>query len=495
MQIAGVVKLVDTRALGARDASRGGSNPSARTNPDEAIGQRQKERSIQMKVQRISGRGTEQSFGAQVPAQQFEAIVAERLAEYARDAKIDGFRKGKVPMAIIRQRFGDDVESSVSSEFLQSALEQALDSQELVLLDFLPERQPKRPPGEPLSLRFTIHGVPKFKVARMDRIQISVPVVELDEADIDTEIEEFRYLLGTRENAEADHEARAEDLIQAELVDRSDSGNPKPIRVSDVFTPTSFRRTWGENAGIEGIRAGEERTIEVTPPEGNAYSQPLTLGIVARAIHKREAADLDDVLKRFGVETETDLRSELRPLVERGMEAGRDRLKTVRLVAKLVEANELKLPDAYVDKTAAAYDAGKAEPLVSSERHVPAEQLARLGIATEVLLSKIATDEGVDVSQAEVASFIRMNLESQGQEAADELHRRLADRNLVEMVAGRIRLAKALGVVANAATVTEETVSRDVMRRMLATIPRPALMPLIPNAAPGGQGAAAGAGS
>jgi trigger factor len=448
-----------------------------------------------MKVKRISGSGSVQSFSAAVPAEQFESVMDGRLNEYARDAKIDGFRKGKVPMTIIRRRFGNEVETAIASDFLQSAVEQALAEHDLVPLDVVPERMPKRAPGAPLDLQFTVHGVATFKVAPFDGLEIDVPVVDVTDADVDAEITEFSYMFGATEPAETDFGARSEDTVVAELFDRSDPANPKRIPVGGLATPKSFQRTWGEAADIEGIRAGEHREFQVSPLPGNCYDKPFTLGVLARAVHKREPASMEDLMKRLSAETEPDLRANVRTMLEHAMTSGSERLKVVRLIDKLVKANRLKLPDPYVDKVAAAYDAGQSSPIVPSEHQVSADQLARSSIVAELLLSKIADDHDIQVSREEIVRFVVQNVDPNQRNAEDVIRQRLADTEVVKMVAVRIRREKALGLAMKEAQLNETQISNDEMRRMMATIPPITLEARMPGSAAGPAAAASGAAS
>ena len=424
-----------------------------------------------MKVQQLSGRDSVQTFGTTIPAEQFETAVDGRLTEYARDAKIDGFRKGKVPMAIIRRRYGDEVEAAIASDFLQSAIEHAVDERKLVPLDVLPERLPKRAPGEPLDLRFTVHGVAKFEVGPFDRLEIEVPVADVTDADVDAELKEFTYMLGSAEVAPADFSARPQDTVVVELFDRSDVANPKRINATGYATPRSFQETWGKEADIEGIRTGENRTLRVSPPAGNCYDKPFTLGIVVQAIHKREPAELPDLMKRLNAETEDDLRSNVRSMLVQATASATERLKAVRLVGELVRANQLKLPGPYVEKVASAYDAGQSGPLVPSERQMGSEGLARMSITAELLLSKIADDKNIQVTRDEIVRFVVQSVDSNHKDAELTIKKHLADADVVRTVALRIRREKALGLAMEEARLTEKRVPNDMIRRMMSTIP------------------------
>ena len=448
-----------------------------------------------MKVQRVSGRGSVQTFSAAVPAEQIESVVDGRLNEYARDAKMDGFRKGKVPMSIVRRRFGDEVEATIASDFLQSAIEQAVSAHDLVPLDVLPERMPKRAPGEGLDLQFTVHGVAPFTVAPFDRLAVEVPVVDVTEADVEAEFHEFTYLFGEVEQAAADFGARAEDTVAAELFDRTDPTQPKPIPTGGFATPKMFRRTWGEAADLEGVRTGEDRTFQVSPLPGNCYDRPFPLGVVVRAVHRREPASQEDVMKRLNVETETGLRDDIRTMLERTLASGGERLKVVRLVDRLVQANRLRLPEPYVDKVAAALVRRQSLPLVPSETQVPAEQLARSTIVAELLLSKIADDHDLKVTRDEIVQYVVRSVDPYQRNAEEAVRQRLGDTDAVRTVAVRIRREKALGLAMQDATLRETRVPIDVLRRTMATMPPVTLAARMPGAAADPAAAVAGAAS
>src|SRR5512144_2425588 len=111
MPHAGVAELVDARDLGSRDESRGGSNPSARTTPDQGMSTASSpihdRRTIAALASRLSpmevtetlSDGLKREFQVQVPAADLEARVTERLGELKDRVQLRGFRPGKVPVA------------------------------------------------------------------------------------------------------------------------------------------------------------------------------------------------------------------------------------------------------------------------------------------------------------------------------------------------------------------------------------------------------------
>src|SRR5579875_343483 len=119
---AGVVELADTPDLGSGGASRGGSSPSART----SLRVRREGFLPLMQVTETLSEGLKRGYTVVVPANDLEARRQAKLSDLARDLRLPGFRPGKVPASVVRQRYGTAVVAEVLQESVSEATEKVV---------------------------------------------------------------------------------------------------------------------------------------------------------------------------------------------------------------------------------------------------------------------------------------------------------------------------------------------------------------------------------
>ena len=145
-----------------------------------------------MQVSLESAAGLERRLRVQVPAERIEKEIASRLANVGRNAKIQGFRPGKVPAKVIRQRFGGQVRQEVLQEVVQSSYSEALVQQKLQ-----PAGGPRIEPenmeeGQDLTYTAVFEVLPEITLKSLNKIKIDSPEVTISEGDFDAMVENLR---------------------------------------------------------------------------------------------------------------------------------------------------------------------------------------------------------------------------------------------------------------------------------------------------------------
>ncbi len=145
---------------------------------------------MQVSVKTTSG--LEREVKVAVPAESFEARVDERIKATANDARLPGFRPGKVPMKEVRRRFGAELRQQVATDMLQSSFADvvrqerlALASQAFISLDNIE-------PGGDLEYTATFEVMPTVQLADLTTLRIGKPEAEITEADIDETVQTMR---------------------------------------------------------------------------------------------------------------------------------------------------------------------------------------------------------------------------------------------------------------------------------------------------------------
>jgi trigger factor len=355
--------------------------------------------SMQVSVEQIGA--LERRMEVSVPKERVEQAVDKRLQQVSRTAKLKGFRPGKAPLKVIRQQFGAQVRQEVVGDLMQSSFAEAITQQKLS-----PAAGPRIEPiaitaGEDLKYRAIFEVFPEITLANVDGLEVVRPVAEVSEADIDAMVENLRAQRPKFD--EVERESRDGDRVTMDFVGLLDGAEFEGSKGTDVAVLLGSGRMLKEfEAGITGMKAGDERKIEVRYPDGyhNTSLAGRTAGfdVHMKKVEDRRLPDLDDAFcLEYGV-TEggiTQLRSEVADNMRRELETNvRARLRQ-QLLDKLLAANPVQVPTSLVDAqvremqldTARRMGAKDASQLPAPEPFVePARRRVALGIVVGELI-------------------------------------------------------------------------------------------------------------
>jgi trigger factor len=311
-----------------------------------------------MQVSVESGEGLEKRLLVDLPAEQVSTAVDKKLAELAQHVRLDGFRPGKVPMRVVKQRFGDSVRQDVYGELIQATYYEAATEQKLV-----PVGDPNielRDPAEEggFSYTATFEVMPKVELADLAGSEITKVVAEVTDADIDEMLDKLRQQRVEWE--EVERAAQDGDTVHIDfkgMVDGEVFEGGSAENVPLVLGSGSMIE--GFESGILGASAGDERTIHVTFPEDyraeHLAGKPATFEIKVLRVAEPKLPEIDeDFVKEFGVEAGTveALREEVGQNMRNELEQKLSGMLKDAAMDALRDANELDIPAAMVTQEA-----------------------------------------------------------------------------------------------------------------------------------------------
>lgn len=376
---------------------------------------------MQVSVETTQGLGRRVTIT--VAADSIENAVKSELVNVAKKVRIDGFRKGKVPMNIVAQRYGASVRQDVLGDLMQRHFVDAIIKEKIN-----PVGAPNYLPGEyqngadfTYSVEFEVY--PEVELKGLDAIEVEKPLVDVTDADVDAMLETLRKQQATWK--EADRAATAEDRVTVDFTGSVDGEVFEGGKASDfVLAMGQGRMIPGFEDGIVGHRAGDEFTIDVIFPEDyhaeNLKGKAAQFVIVLKKVEERELPELtEEFIQRFGVADGSidGLRAEVRKNMERELKgAVRNRIKN-QVIDGLIKANEVDVPAALVDgevdvlrRQAAQRFGGNEKQALELPRELFEEQ-AKRRVVVGLLLGEVisanelkADDERVNALIEEMAS-------------------------------------------------------------------------------------------
>jgi trigger factor len=305
---------------------------------------------MQVSIETTTGLERRMTIG--VPAAEIENAVAARLAEAAKTVKINGFRKGKIPMSVIKNRFGQGVRQEVLGDVMSRAYYAAVNEQNVK-----PAGQPRIEPksldgGKDLEFVATFEVYPEITLADFSAIKADKLIADVTDKDVDTMIENLRQ---QRQNwEEVTRQAKNGDMVTIDFSGSVDGEVfPGGTGKNTNLVLGSERMIPGFEKGLLKAKAGDEVSLDLTFPEDyrnkDLAGKPVVFTV---AVNKVSAAVLpelnDEFFAAFGV-TEGGLegfRKEVASNMERELrKASKNRLKTT-VMELLLEQNELEVPKA-----------------------------------------------------------------------------------------------------------------------------------------------------
>ena len=389
-----------------------------------------------MQVTETLSEGLKRGYSVVVPMADVESKRTARLAEIGKTVRLPGFRPGKVPMTVVRQRYGSAINSEVLEESVNSATQQVLSDRGLRAAT-----QPKvdvTSPGDKQDLQFNVEVelLPEVPMPDFGAIALTRLRAEPTPESIDKALNEIASRQRELEPVSEDRGARTGDTLTVDYVGKVDgvefpggTGTAMPVELGGSgFIP-------GFSEGMEGMRPGEERQIQVTFPEeyGNKElaGKQATFDLKAGVLQQAKPLAIDDALaEKLGFENLEDLRKLIAQQMQREYDqASRMRIKR-DLLDSLAKGADFMVPDSMVEGEFASIwqrvesdlkqgkgdeeDKGKDEETLKAEYRAIAERRVRLGL----LLSEIGRANGVQVGQDELLRAMRTEASRyQGQEA------------------------------------------------------------------------------
>jgi len=219
-----------------------------------------------MRVSIETTSGLERRLTVGVPAERVDGAVEQRLVEAARNVRLPGFRPGKVPMKVMKQRFGPGVRQEVLGQVISQSFQEAVISEKLRPAG-QPTIEPRSfEPGKDLEYTATFEIFPTIEVNDVAGFAVSRPVAEVTDADVDEIIDIFRKQRGELKSVE--RAAETGDTVVIDFEGTKDGEAFDGGTAADQSLELgSGKMIPGFEDGIVGMSAGEEKTIDVTFPE------------------------------------------------------------------------------------------------------------------------------------------------------------------------------------------------------------------------------------
>lgn len=308
-----------------------------------------------MQVSIESLEGLQRKMTVQVPAEKIAGAIDQKLKQLSKTVKLDGFRPGKVPVSVVKQKFGAQIRQEVMGDVIESSYRDAI-VQEKVRPAGMPNIQPEESKDdEGMTYSATFEVYPEIESVELDSLEIEKPVTEISEEDVDNMLE--KLLEQRKEWQEVDRAAAENDQVVCDFEGSIDgelfaggSGKDMTVEIGAGRMLKDFED------GLKGMSKGEEKTIDVVFPDDyhgqDVAGKTAQFKLTVTKVSEAKIPELnEEIIKSFGVESgdEADFRSNVRENMEK--ELGQKVKSTLKasVMTALLSKNEVIAPQALVD--------------------------------------------------------------------------------------------------------------------------------------------------
>ncbi|MCC7427650.1 MAG: trigger factor [Alphaproteobacteria bacterium] len=370
-----------------------------------------------MQVTETSAEGLKRAFKVVFPAADIEARADAKLDELGKTLRLPGFRPGKVPKPLVKQRYGGQVLSEVLQDTVNDATRQVVSDRGLK-----PALQPKIEitrfdQGQEFEFTVAVEVLPEIKLPNLKEVKLERMTAEPEESAMQKALDDIAARNRTTVAVAEARAAEKGDVLKVDFVGRIDGkefdgGKADGVEIDvagDGFIP-------GFTEQLVGMKAGEKRTINVTfPAEYPAEAvagKAAEFDITAHELKKSVLPALDDAFaKTLGFEGIGQMKDELKKRFQNEYDQlSRMRLKR-QLLDELAKCCDFPVPEGMIDAEFGAIwerieadmkagrldddDKAKDEATLKAEYRAIAERRVRLGL----LLSEIGQTNNIQVSR------------------------------------------------------------------------------------------------
>jgi len=433
-------------------------------------------------VTKSGSEGLTHKFEISIAPDAIEEHVKEHLEQYGKKAKIPGFRPGKVPMAVLQQKYRDAVIGEVLEHMADAGVNKALNDNNLK-----PAMQPKveldsYAEGAPLNLKVEVQVLPPLPAIDFSKIKIEKPVAKPSDAQIDEAIKNLGEATAKAEPVADGTPAKMGDILTIDFAGTINGEPREGMQGEDMRVQLGKRQlidTFEDQ--MVGMKVGDEKLIKVTFPENyhaaDLAGKPAEFQVKIKTVSAQVAAELnDEFAKQFGVEDLKTLREKMSERLQQELDNGSRLVAKRKLLDHLAETYQFELPQGMVDAEFNAIwrrvqaelkdgkdETGKTEAELKPEYQDIAGRRVRLGL----LLAELAEKENIEVGQDELRQALFAEIQRYPQQGKEVLDYYTKTPGAMDSLRAPLLEEKAVDHLFSKSTMTEKTVSREELEKLV----------------------------
>jgi len=429
-----------------------------------------------MQVTETKNEGLSREFTIVVPANEFEEQVSSRLNEMSKTVQMPGFRKGKVPVSLLRKKYGPNIMGETLEKSVQESSTKVMADN-----DLRPAMQPKIEitsfeEGKDLEYTMAVDVMPEIDLGDFSKISVERLIAETDESEVDATLARMADAYKTSAPVARKRKAKSGDVVNIDFVGKVDDeefpgGKAEGFDLelgSGSFIPGFEDQLIGQNPGDEldvNVKFPEEYGAE------NLAGKDAVFSVKINELKESKPSEIDDELaKKAGMENLDALKTAIREQHTQGFtQISKQKAKRVLLDA-LNDAYDFDLPPGLVEAEyesiqkafTEAKEAGQeVEEMTDEEREADFRDIAKRRVKLGLLFAEVGRENKIEITQDDLQKAILQ--EAQNYPGQEQMVFKYYQENpeAMQQLSGPVFEDKVTDFIMELAKTTDKVVSAD----------------------------------
>jgi trigger factor len=405
----------------------------------------------------------------EIPADEVSKETEKVAKEFARLARVPGFRPGKAPISLIKRRFAEDIKGEVLQTLVPQQVEKAVAEQKLTPVSQPQVDKVEFNEGRPVKFRASFEVLPEFTLGNYKNLEIEMPEMTITDASVANTLAEMQQRAATFTPVEG-RAVQDEDFVQVKLHGAPEGGGD-PVQADSVLCHVGAEETMEPfNENLRGANIGDHKNFDVEYPAdypdaklaGKKFHYSVdVLGMKTKTLPELNDEFAKDVSDAASLE---ELKKKIRESLEHERDHRQKELQREKVLGELVKLHDFPVPDSLVEhqmdvrleRVVRSLAQQGVDPRavnvdwVSLRRRQ--EERARDDVKAELVVDRIATEEKIDVSEEELQQELE-HMASHGGESAEAIRARLTKQGALDRMKAKLRSDKTVDWLAQNARV------------------------------------------
>ena len=405
----------------------------------------------------------------EIPADEVSKAMERVAKEFARLARVPGFRPGKAPIPLIKKRFAEDIKGEVLQTLVPQRVEKAVAEQKLTPVSQPQVDKVEYNEGQPVKFRASFEVLPEFALGNYKNLEIEMPEMQITDERVAETLAEMQQRAATFTPVEG-RAVENDDFVQVKLHGTPEGGGD-PLQADSVLCHVGAEETMEPfNENLRGANAGDHKNFDVEYPadypdsklSGKKFHYSVdVLGVKTKTLPEINDEFAKDVSDAASLE---ELKKKIRESLEHERDHRQKELQREKVLAELVKLHAFPVPDSLVEhqmdvrleRVVRSLAQQGVDPRavnvdwVSLRRRQ--EERARDDVKAELVVDRIATEEQIDVTEEELQHELE-HVASHGGESAEVIRARLTKQGALDRMKAKLRSDKTVDWLAQNARV------------------------------------------
>ena len=405
----------------------------------------------------------------EIPVEEVSKSAEKVAKEFAKIARVPGFRPGKAPISLIKRRFAEEIKSEVLQNLVPETVEKAVAEQKLSPISQPQVDKLEFNEGQPVKFRATFDVLPEFTLANYKNLEIEMPEMTITDEDLNKALTEMQQRAATFAPVEG-RTVENDDFVQVKL-NGTPEGGGDALQAESVLCHVGAEETMEPfNENLRGANVGDHKSFDVNYPanypDAKLAGKLFHYDVDVLGIKTKKLPELNDEFAK-DVSDATSL-DELKTKIRESLEHERDHrqkdLQREKIIGELVKLHDFPVPESLVEhqmdvrleRVVRSLAQQGVDPRAVNVDWVSLrkrqEDRAKDDVKAELVIDRIATEEKIEVTDEELDHELD-HMAGHSGESAEAIRARLTKQGALDRMKAKLRSDKTIDWLAQNANV------------------------------------------